>query len=54
MSLWVYVGIAVAGVVFALATRRGISRRSAGRTPEREGAGSLLWYVFVDWWIGWF
>jgi hypothetical protein len=54
MPWWVYLLIALVGLAFAALTRRGIARRTGGQTPEREGPGSLLYYLFVDWWIGWF
>jgi hypothetical protein len=55
MPLWVYVVIALGGLAFAALTRRGIAQRTAAgsREPEREGPWSLLYYIFVDWWIGW-
>jgi hypothetical protein len=49
---WAWLAIGLAGVAFVAATRRAI-RRTMDADAKQEGAGTLLYYVFVDWWIDW-
>jgi hypothetical protein len=47
--------VVVAGLAMTAIILAAISRRAAanGQAAEREGPWSLVYYVLVDWWIGW-
>jgi hypothetical protein len=55
VTWWAWLIIVLGGLAFAALTRRGIARRTAARggEAEREGPWSLLYYIFIDWWIDW-
>jgi hypothetical protein len=54
MSLWWWVALFFGGL--ALVAALGAIRRhrgALGAEPRREGFGSFVYYVLVDWWIDW-
>jgi hypothetical protein len=54
MSIWWWVAIFLGGLMLVAAL--GVIRRrnrTVGAEGRREGFGSFIYYLLIDWWIDW-